>query len=273
MVGGYRLVKRLGSGALGEVWKAEAPGGVEVAVKRLSRTLEADEAKYELQSLEHVKRLRHHYLAPLHAYWVYKNRLFVVMELADCSLLDRAEFYRNQGLAGHPAGRTAPLHARDGRGADYLHAEGVHHRDIKPANILMLRDHVKVADFGLARPLKADQSVVNATFCGTPGFMAPEVWENLFSTQSDQWSLAITYLELRLNRRIFKSRDVLSLMQEIRKGHFDLAPLVKAEQRACGRRTAPDPPRALSQRARRSSKPWMPCFGPLRPRLRDRPGV
>ena len=102
MVGGYRLVKRLGSGALGEVWKAEAPGGVEVAVKRLSRTLEADEAKYELQSLEHVKRLRHHYLAQLHAYWVYKNRLFVVMELADCSLLDRAEFYRNQGLPGIP---------------------------------------------------------------------------------------------------------------------------------------------------------------------------
>ena len=135
----------------------------------------------------------------------------------------------------------------------------------------MLRGHVKVADFGLARPLKADQSVVNATFCGTPGFMAPEVWENLFSTQSDQWSLAITYLELRLNRRIFKSRDVLSLMQEIRKGHFDLAPLVKAEQRAAAR--CARIPANATPTARRSSRPWMPRFGPLRPRLRDRPGV
>jgi hypothetical protein len=231
MVGGYRLLKRLGNGALGEVWKAEAPGGVEVAVKRLSRTLDADEAQYELHSLEHVKRLRHHYLAQIHAYWVHKNRLFIVMELADGSLLDRVEFHRGQGHPGIPHDELLRAMRETAEALDFLHAEGVHHRDIKPANILLLKGHVKVADFGLARPLKGEQSVVNATFCGTPGYMAPEVWENKFSTHSDQWSLAVTYTELRLNHRLFKGRDVVSLMREIRKGRLNLSPLEKAEKR------------------------------------------
>ncbi len=241
MVGGYNLLKRLGSGALGEVWKAEAPGGVEVAIKRLSRTLEAQEAQYERQSLEHVKRLRHRYLAQIHAYWVNKGRLFVVMELADGSLLDRVDSCRRQGLAGVPCDELL-RHMREAAEAiDFLHAEGVHHRDIKPANILLLNGHVKLADFGLARPLQEGESVINATFCGTPAYMAPELWESKFSTHSDQWSLAITYLELRLNRRPFKGRDVPSLMTEIRQGRIDLSPLPKAERRVLRRALRQDP--------------------------------
>jgi serine/threonine protein kinase len=241
VVGGYRLLKRLGSGALGEVWKAEAPGGIEVAIKRLSRTLEAQEAQYERQSLEHVKRLRHRYLAQIHAYWVNKGRLYVVMELGDGSLLDRVEACRQQGLAGIPCDELL-RHMREAAEAlDFLHTEGIHHRDIKPANILLLNGHVKVADFGLARPLQEGESVVNATFCGTPAYMAPELWESKFSTHSDQWSLAITYLELRLNRRPFKGRDVPSLMTEIRQGRFDLSPLPKAEKRVLRRALRQDP--------------------------------
>ena len=241
VIGGYHLLKRLGSGALGEVWKAEAPGGVEVAIKRLSRTLEAQEAQYERQSLEHVKRLRHRYLAQIQSYWVNKGRLYVVMDLADGSLLDRVESCRQQGLAGIPCDELL-RHVREAAEAlDFLHAEGIHHRDIKPANILLLNGHVKVADFGLARPLQGGESVVNATFCGTPAYMAPELWESKFSTHSDQWSLAITYLELRLNRRPFKGRDVPSLMTEIRQGRFNLSPLPKAERRVLRRALRQDP--------------------------------
>ena len=241
MVGGYRLLKRLGSGALGEVWKAEAPGGIEVAIKRLSRTLEAQEAQYERQSLEHVKRLRHRYLAQIHAYWVNKGRLYVVMELGDGSLLDRAEACRQQGLDGIPPDELLGYMREAAEALDFLHSEGIHHRDIKPANILLLNGHVKVADFGLARPLQEGESVINATFCGTPAYMAPELWENKFSTHSDQWSLAITYLELRLNRRPFKSRNVPSLMTEIRQGRIDLSPLPKAEQRVLRRALRQNP--------------------------------
>ena len=241
MVGGYRMLKRLGAGALGEVWKAEAPGGVEVAVKRLSRTLEAHEAQCELQSLEHVKRIRHNYLTQIHAFWVHKGRLYVVMELADGSLSDYVDQCRSQGLPGIPQEELLPYLREAAEALDFLHAEGVHHRDIKPANILLLKGHVKVADFGLVRPLQDTQSVINATFCGTPAYMAPEVWENTFSIHSDQWSLAVSYVELRLNRRVFKSRTIPSLMTEIRTGQVDLTPLVGLEQRVLRRALHPNP--------------------------------
>lgn len=231
MVGGYRLLDLLGGGTFGKVWKAEAPGGVEVAIKRLSRTLEAHEAQCELQSLEHVKRIRHNYLTQIHAFWVHKGRLHVVMELADGSLSDHADRCRAQGLPGIAPEDLLRYMRESAEALDFLHAEGVHHRDIKPANILLLKGHVKVADFGLVRPLQDTQSVVNATFCGTPTYMAPEVWDNKFSVHSDQWSLAVSYVELRLNRRVFKSRTIPSLMTEIRTGHVDLSPLPEAEQR------------------------------------------
>jgi serine/threonine protein kinase len=241
MVGGYRLLKRLGSGALGEVWKAEAPGGVEVAVKRLSRTLEAHEAQYELRSLEHVKKLRHNYLMPIHAYWVHKSRLYVAMELGDGSLCDRAEDYQKQGQPGIPRDELIRYMREAAEALDFLHSEGVHHRDIKPANILLLKGHVKVADFGLVRPLRDMDSMVNATFCGTPTYMPPEAWDNKISIHSDQWSLAISYLELRLNRRVFKSRTIPSLMVEIRNSQVDLSPLEPAEQRVIKKALHPNP--------------------------------
>src|SRR2546423_190463 len=60
--GGYKLVKRLGKGNFGEVWQAEAPGGVEAAIKVIFRPLHHSEAKRELESLELMKRLRHPFL-------------------------------------------------------------------------------------------------------------------------------------------------------------------------------------------------------------------
>jgi serine/threonine protein kinase len=241
MSGGYRLLKRLGSGALGEVWKAEAPGGIAVAVKRLSRSLDTQEAQAELRSLEHVKQLRHPHLVQIHAFWVHKRRFYVVMELADGSLLDRAVHYGKQGLPGIPLEELLRYMREAADALDFLHAEGIHHRDIKPANILLLKGSVKVADFGLARPLQDEKSMVNVTFCGTPAFMAPEVWDSKFSTHSDQWSLAVTYLELRLNRPVFKNCALHSLMFEIRAGRFDLSLLERAERRVLRRALRQNP--------------------------------
>src|SRR5689334_18095872 len=67
--GGYRLIKRIGSGSFGEVWRAEAPGGVEAAIKVIFRPLHHSEAKRELESLELMKRLRHAFLLQTQAFW------------------------------------------------------------------------------------------------------------------------------------------------------------------------------------------------------------
>src|SRR5581483_6151817 len=61
--GGYRLLKRIGSGSYGEVWRAESTAsGIEAAIKIITRPLSETEAQTEYQALELIKRLRHPYL-------------------------------------------------------------------------------------------------------------------------------------------------------------------------------------------------------------------
>src|SRR5205807_2630086 len=81
---------------------------------------------------------------------------------------------------------------------DFLHRNKVLHRDIKPDNLLLVAGHVKVADFGLIRLQEVDQTSFASVVCGTPSYMAPEVWDSKPSERSDLYSLAVSYAELRL---------------------------------------------------------------------------
>lgn len=228
---GYKMLKRLGSGTFGEVWLAEAPGGIQVAVKVISRPLDQEEAQRELQALELIKQLRHPYLVQTQAYSPMQDRLLIVMELADGSLRDRLKECRAAGMPGIPLDELIRYFGEAAEALDFLHSKHVHHRDIKPENILLVQKHAKVADFGLARTMQSQRNLATATSSGTPAYMAPEVWRGKVSEHSDQYSLAVTYAELRLNRRLFAGTDMIAMME----GHLqqtpDLEPLLEPERK------------------------------------------
>lgn len=217
---GYRLLDMLGKGAYGEVWQAEAPGGVQVAVKILSLTLKPAEAKRELAALHSMLELRHPYLLSLQAIFYHGDRIFVVMELADDSLRARLSSCRAQGQPGIPTAELLRLVREAAEAIDYLHENQRLHRDIKPDNVLLLAGHAKVADYGLARILEQRQTVQTQSVLGTPAYMAPEVWEGSVGPRSDQYSLAVAYVELRCGRRPFDGRS----MPQLAKQHAEAAP-------------------------------------------------
>src|SRR4051812_3823103 len=103
---GYRLISRLGRGGFGEVWKAEAPGGLVKAIKfvcgDLSNTGEGEPAEQELKALSRDKTIRHPYILSLERIEVVEGQLLIVMELADRNLWDRFRECKSQNLPGVP---------------------------------------------------------------------------------------------------------------------------------------------------------------------------
>ncbi len=225
---GYRWIKRIGKGSFGEVWRAEAPGSVEVAIKIILQPMDQEAAQRELSSLETIKALRHPYLLQTQAFWQQDERLIIVMELADGSLRDRLKAYREQGVTGIPVDELLRYFHQAAEALDFLHEKGVQHRDIKPDNILSQGRYAKVADFGLVRSEVAQST--HATMSGTAAYMAPEIWREQLSPHSDQYSLAVTYAELRMGRLPFAGRSMAAMYHAHLEQTPELEPLPAPEQ-------------------------------------------
>lgn len=99
----------------------------------------------------------------------------------------------------------------------YLNANGIIHRDLKPQNILLTKDKnknneviVKLADFGFSRYFnqqintKSDCDDMDATICGTPMYMAPELLINgKYNKKADLWSFGVVMYELLYGKNPF----------------------------------------------------------------------
>src|SRR5262245_7751928 len=82
-VAGYRLMSHLGAGGFGEVWKATAPGGTEVALKIIDLT--GQQGSQEFSSLRVVKKVRHPNLISLQAFWMKDEEGQIIDEAGDTS--------------------------------------------------------------------------------------------------------------------------------------------------------------------------------------------
>lgn len=242
---GYRLIERLGRGGFGEVWKVEAPGGLHKAVKFVFGDLEAmDEdsrpAEQEAKALERVKNIRHPYILSLEQFRVIDGQLIIVMELADRNLWDRFRECRGQGLQGIPRDELLRYMEETAEGLDLMNNHyQIQHLDVKPQNLFLVFNHIKVADFGLAKVLEG----VRATVTGgvTPVYAAPETFEGWVSRFSDQYSLAIVFQELLTGFRPFNGANTRQLLMQHINGTPDLSSLPINDRAVIGRALAKKP--------------------------------
>ncbi|HEU5472532.1 MAG TPA: protein kinase [Actinophytocola sp.] len=167
IAGRYRLVARIGHGAMGVVWRADD--------ERLDRTVAVKQLLPDPDELAGdgthregrvAARLRHPHAVMVHDAVEHDGRRYLVME-----------YFPSSSLA---ARLTADDVARIGRqvaaALAAAHGEGIVHRDVKPANVLVDPDgRAKIADFGISRALGDGTMTGGAILVGTPAYLAPEV--------------------------------------------------------------------------------------------------
>jgi serine/threonine protein kinase len=228
------------------VWEAERPDGVVVALKFLPCEDNAAAAQ-EIRSIQLVRQLHHPFLARIEQVWGHRGYVVVTMELADGSLLDLLEAYQIEygtPLVTHDIcsylGQVANVldhlntrkHLIDGQ------CVGIQHCDVKPSNLLLFGERVKLSDFGLSSLTTSAVKIHRRA--GTLAFAAPEVFQGRLSDWTDQYSLAITYCQLRSGRLPFPDVPRSSLTSYV-KPPPDLSMLSDAERPIIARALAQAP--------------------------------
>jgi serine/threonine protein kinase len=197
-LGGNRLIKRMGAGAMGEVWLAEdLKLGRKVALKLMRREI-AEEPEYVARfqrEARAVAMLNHPNIVQIYQVGEEHQLLFYTMEFVEGSSL--AARISNSGNLSPREAVQILLQAIEA--LDFACEMGVIHRDIKPENIMISsRGIVKIADFGLAKIMDADSRMTaTGAMMGSPSYMSPEQARGESADQrSDIYSLGITFFQM-----------------------------------------------------------------------------
>ncbi|XP_038690284.1 cysteine-rich receptor-like protein kinase 10 isoform X2 [Tripterygium wilfordii] len=191
---------KIGRGGFGDVYKGKLYNGLEIAVKRLSRSSGqgAEEFKNEVVL---IAKLQHRNLVRMLGFCVQGEEKILIYEYLPNKSLDNILFDpEEQGQLYWS--RRFKIILGIGRGILYLHEDSrlrIIHRDLKTSNILLDKDmNAKISDFGLARIFGADKThEITRRIAGTLGYMSPEyALRGRFSVKSDVFSFGVLILEI-----------------------------------------------------------------------------
>ena len=227
-LGPYKILSMLGSGGMGEVYRAsDSRLGREVAIKVLPSEFSADADRIGRfrQEARAVGQLNHPNILAIYDVNTHEGSPYLVSELLEGETLrDRL---RRKALSPQKALGYAVQMAR---GLAAAHEKGIVHRDLKPENLFITRtDGVKILDFGLAkltqRKLDASQLTTATTnpvatepgvVMGTVGYMSPEqVRGEVADHRSDIFAFGAILYEMLSGKRAFQGNSTVETMNAI----------------------------------------------------------
>jgi predicted Ser/Thr protein kinase len=215
VIGKYRIEKRVGSGGMGEVYRAtNLQTNSPVAIKALTKSGEGDTdlARFRNEAVIQYN-LHHPNVAELYEYFEYQGKPCIVMEFVEGRTLD--EWIREAGAL--EAGKALEILADICDAVSYMHSKGTIHRDIKSENIRVnAQGKAKLLDFGISIS-KATPALTRAGYTiGTPEKMAPEQHQGLRGdARSDVWAMGILLYEMLTGVPPFTNRNPDGLRQDI----------------------------------------------------------
>ncbi|NYH76834.1 serine/threonine protein kinase [Actinopolyspora biskrensis] len=239
-IGDYRLLARIGKGAMGSVYLGGSRGGRPVAVKVAKPEL-AEDTDFR-ERFRREARMS----AAVGGFWTATvvdsdpeaPHPWLATEYVPGPTLHRA-------VAEHgplPEGTVLGLGAGLAEALQAVHRAGLVHRDLKPANVLLGPDGPRVIDFGISRAMTASGMTATGMFFGTPGFFSPEQTTGTdVAPPSDVFSLGAVLVFAATGTAPFGNENTAAMLYRVVHNEPDLSALPEAVRSPVAACLAKDP--------------------------------
>ena len=230
-VGGYRLLRKIGAGAMAEVHLARSPSGDLFAIKLLNHEVAGDSNLLQRfkREAEHGGRLQHPNIVRVHGsgYDPDAGRHFILMEYIDGPSTQQLL----AKLGKLRLGDALRIALDVARGLEFAHGKNIIHRDIKPENVLLTASGVaKLTDLGLCKEMNQPSTLTQAKAgFGTPYYMPYEqaVSAKAVDGRSDLFALGASLYHWLTGQVPFDGVNSVEVMERKNDGAFIPASLLE----------------------------------------------
>lgn len=231
----YKITRKIGSGAYGEVrkWYVRETGELRAVKIIKKKALAEDERKKLKNEAEILRKLDHPNVVKLYEIFEDKKYYYIITEfLTGGELFEKItdeDFYGD-----FTEKDAANIMQQVFKGINYWHANNVVHRDLKPENLLLESSvstdslggkksmKIKIIDFGTAQIFDPNKNKMMEERYGTPYYIAPDVLNKKYNEKCDIWSLGVILYILLVGYPPFNGSDDKKIIDAVKKGKYTL---------------------------------------------------